>query len=610
MQTDPVLSLALLVGLGMLAQWLAWRLHLPSILFLLVFGFLAGPVTNSFYPDQLFGDLLFPLVSISVALILFEGGLTLRIKEFKSVGGVVLSLVTIGVLATGVIGALAAYYILGMSWQISMLTGAILTVTGPTVIGPLLRHVRPTGRLSHILKWEGIVIDPIGALLAVIAYDIVYLGQVQQAGPMVLAGLAKTFLLGGLLGFACARLLVMLLKRFWIPDMLTESITLSLVIGSFWLSNAIQHESGLFTVTIMGLFLDNQREAIVKDIVNFKETLRVLLISSLFIILSARIELEMLQPLIIPGLIFLGVLVFVARPVSVFLSTLNSKLNFKEKLFISWMAPRGIVAAAVASLFALRLMQNGVSLAGVDQMAPLTFLVIAGTVTLYSLTAKPLAVLLGLAQSKPQGILFLGAHSWARQIALELKELGINVAMVDANRRAVHKARMSGLKSYYGNALSERMLDELNLDGIGKLMALSPNNQANSLAVLHYSEVFDREELYQLAPEHFDEGNEEKDSPRHLRGRYLFLADADYQNLTRAFQGNVRLTSTLLTKEFSFQDFLSRHGGTAIPMFLLLENGDLKCFTVDAKREPKPGQTVIALVKDSKPANGQKEGDT
>jgi NhaP-type Na+/H+ or K+/H+ antiporter len=599
MKLDPVIILAMIVGLGMLAQWLAWSLRMPSILFLLVFGFLAGPVSGVLAPDQVFGDLLFPLVSVSVALILFEGGLTLRFKEYKSVGAVVLSLITVGVVATGVVAGLAAWLLLGMSWQMAMILGAILTVTGPTVIGPLLRHVRPAGRLSHILKWEGIMIDPVGALLAVIAFDIVYLDQVEHAGTLIIAGLAKTIILGGAIGFLGAKLLLFLLKRFWVPDMLKESITLSLVIAAFSLSNAIQHEAGLFAVTIMGLFLDNQQDVMVKDIVNFKETLRVLLISSLFIILSARIEIEQLEPLLVPGLLFLLVLVLFARPLSVFLSTINSKLNFREKLFLSWMAPRGIVAAAVASLFSLRLKEAGVELAGVDVLAPITFLVIAGTVTIYGLTAKQFASAMGLTQAEPQGVLIFGAHPWAREIAAELQEREIPVFLVDSNRRSVNKAKMAGLNACYGNALSERSLDEINLDGIGKLLALTSNDEANSLAALHFAEVFDREELYQLIPEKQTRKQTETDSPVHLRGRYLFGPDQYFTRLAKQFRQKVRMTTVLLTKEFGYDDFMLKHRGKVIPMFLLREDGSVLVFTTDKDLKPQPGQRIIAVVPES-----------
>jgi len=606
MLKDPVATFAFILLLGMLAQWLAWKLRMPSILFLLVFGFLAGPVSGVLNPDTLFGDLLFPLVSVSVGLILFEGGMTLRLHEFRSVGGVAISLVTVGVAVTWIIATLAAYFILGFSWQIALLFGAILTVTGPTVIGPLLRHVQPSGRLSHILKWEGIVIDPIGALLAVIVFDIIYLDQVESLGIFIVVGLGKTVLLGGAIGFAGARLLVFLLKRFWLPDMLKETFTLSLVIGAFSLANSFQHESGLFAVTIMGLFLDNQREAMVKDIVNFKETLRVLLISSLFIILSARIDMAGFSEIWIPGLIFLAALVFIARPASVFVSTLNSKLNLKEKAFISWMAPRGIVAAAVASLFSLKLLESGIELEGAEQMSMLTFMVIAGTVTLYGLTARPFASIMGLAQPKPQGVLMFGAHPWAREIALELQQNGVAIALVDSNRRSVHKARLQGLPAYFGDALSERVLDEIDIDGIGKLLALTSNDHANALAVLHYAEVFDREELYQLIPEKMSEQQakkEDEDSPMHLRGRYLFGTENHFQKMSSRFREEVRMASTLLTKEFTFEDFMKRHKGTAIPMFIITTDGDVRCFTTDKEIVPRAGQTLISMVKDGNARN-------
>jgi len=275
-------------------------MRMPSILFLLVFGFLAGPVTGLLDPDALLGELLLPIVSISVAIILFEGGLTLRLEELREIGGVVLALVTLGAIVTWSLAAAAAHFVLGLEVQVAVLLGAVLVVTGPTVIGPLLRHVRPTGRVADILKWEGIVIDPIGALLAVLVFE-------------------------------------------------------ALLVGAFVLSNHLQAESGLFAVTLMGLVLDNQKHVAVKHILDFKENLSVLIISALFILLSDRLEPSHFSHFGMESVLFLAILIFVARPTSVLTSTLRSDLDWRERLFLSWMAPRGIVAAAVASVFALKL---------------------------------------------------------------------------------------------------------------------------------------------------------------------------------------------------------------------------------------------------------------
>jgi NhaP-type Na+/H+ or K+/H+ antiporter len=582
--------------LGIAAQWLAWRLKFPSILFLLIFGFLIGPVTGFLHPDKLMGELLFPVVSISVALILFEGGLTLRISELREIGRTVLTLISAGVVVTWVIAAAAAHFILDLNLKLAILLGAILVVTGPTVVGPLLRHIRPLGKVGNILKWEGIVIDPVGALLAVLVFEAVLVGEIQEAGTLVFLVIVKTIFFGGLVGLLFAGLLVVLLRRFWIPDFLQETVTLMLVIAAFVISNLLQAESGLLAATLMGLAMDNQKQVSIKHIVEFKENLRVLIISSLFVLLAARLQISDFGHFSLGSVIFLGVLIFVARPVSVFISTLGSELRWRERLFISWLAPRGIVAAAIASVFAIRLTE--IDLPQTEYLVPLTFMVIVGTVAVYGLTATPVARWLKVAQTHPQGVLIIGAHSWARAIAKALQGNKLNVVMVDTNWDNISKTRLEGIPSYHGSVLSEHILDEIELDGIGRLLALTPNDEANSLAALNFAEIFESPELYQLPPASEKKGEESRFSPKHLRGRLLFGQGIHYSYLADRFLTGWIVKSTKLSDEFGYDAFKRRYGEQAVPMFLMTEGRSLVVFTTDTTVEPKPGQTIIALVLD------------
>ncbi len=594
MSEHVLVGLSSIVILGISAQWLAWKLRFPSILFLLVFGFVAGPVTGFLHPDELMGDLLLPFVSLCVAVILFEGGLTLNLKELRVIGGVVFALISIGMVATWAIGSAAAYYILNLNLQISILLGAILVVTGPTVIGPLLRHIRPMGKVADILKWEGITIDPIGALLAVLVFEAILVGEIQEAGELALVAIGKTIVFGGLIGSFFAALLVLLLRKYWVPDFLQEVATLSMVIATFLFSDLLQSESGLFAVTLMGVVMANQRFVNVKHILEFKENLSVLIISVLFIILSARLEIEILTTLSWSSLLFLAVLVFLARPLAVWISSLASGLDLKEKLFLAWMAPRGIVAAAVSSIFALRLSEVGVPQSEV--LVPMTFIVIVGTVTIYGLTAPSLARRIGVSQSNPQGILFFGAHSWGLEIAEAVKSKGFNVVVMDTNRAEVYRARMKKIESYYGSGLSEHVLDEINLDGIGKLLAITPNDEANSLAVLHFNDLFERGDLFQLRP--VEQGKKPGDviTPAHLRGRYLFKEGVDYDYLSSRFEEGAIVKSTSLTEEFDYSAFLERYGEQAVPLFVITPSNELVILSATSEIDPQPGQTIIALV--------------
>ncbi len=591
MSEHIMISLSSVIILGIGAQWLAWRLKLPSILFLLLFGFIAGPITGFLNPDELMGELLLPVVSISVAVILFEGGLTLKLNELKEIGRQVMTLIFVGVLVTWAIAAVSAHYILHLNWNISLLLGSILVVTGPTVIGPLLRHIRPTQKVGKILKWEGIVIDPIGALLAVLVFEGILIGEMGKAGTVVMLSIGKTIVFGSLIGLLAAGLLVLFFRRFWIPDFLQETVTLMMVVAAFVASNMVQKESGLFAVTLMGIALDNQKYVTVKHIVEFKENLRILVISALFILLAARLNLQDFKACSYTSYIFLAVIVFIARPVSVFLSTINSGLNIREKLFLSWMAPRGIVAAAVASIFALEL--THIHFPQAEFLVPITFMVIVGTVSIYGLSSSTVARLLGVSQQNPQGVLFIGAHHWARALAKILQEYNFRVALVDTNRFNVKTARMEGLKVYHGNVMSEHILDEMELEGIGRMVALTSNTEANSMAAIHFSELFDKEELYQLPPA--PETKTDINSSKHLRGRYLFSKDAFYNALNTLYIKGSVIKATKLTKEFDLQNFYNLYQNKVIPLFLIVDDR-LRVFTVDTVLEPKPDQIIIAMV--------------
>ncbi|MBX7252043.1 MAG: cation:proton antiporter, partial [Candidatus Promineofilum sp.] len=412
---EPLVQLALVAVVGVGAQLVAWHLRLPSILLLLLSGFLLGPVFGLIHPDGLLGEALFPFVSLAVGLILFEGGLTLKLKELPDSGPVVSRLISVGALATWFVAALGARFLLGFDWSLAIVLGAILIVTGPTVVGPLLRQIRPKGRSGAILKWEGILIDPVGAVLALLVVEIVALGGGINVPGFVLLGVGRSLVVGVILGLLGAAVLVALMRRHLIPDYLQSGVTLMLVVGFFTLGDLLAAEGGLLTVTLMGIALANQPWVPVRHIVEFKENLQVLLIGVLFILLAGRVDVADLLTVGWPALGFIALLILVARPLGVLLSTWRTPLSNAERLFLMWMAPRGIVAASVASVFAFELSAAGVAEA--DLLSPVVFLVIVGTVIFYGLTAGPVARRLGLAEREPQGALIVGAHPFARALA-------------------------------------------------------------------------------------------------------------------------------------------------------------------------------------------------
>lgn len=595
---DPLaLSLAGLFILGTAAQWIAARLRLPSILFLLGFGILAGPVAGWLDPDKLFGqELLFAVVSLSVSVILFEGSLSLKFIDLRGIGGAMLSLLSVGVLISWVLTTLLARLVLGLEWNVSLLLGAILVVTGPTVIGPLLRQIRPTGRVGSIARWEGIVIDPVGAVLAVLVFEASR--EVQHAGFesatwVASMSLLRTIILGGGIGAAGALIVGWLLKRHELPDHLQSPVTLMFVIASFALSNLGQPESGLVAVTVMGIVLANLRGIDLHPILEFKETLSVLLISTLFILLSARLEFASFASLGVGGIVFLLAMLLIVRPASVFVSAMYSGLDWQEKVFLSWFAPRGIVAAAVSSIFALRTAADHPGSAG-DQLVAATFLVIIGTVVVYGFTAFPLAKWLGLAEDDPQGLLIAGAHPGARAIALAVQQAGFTVLLVDTNPWNIQTARMEGLRTRLGNILSEQLVASLNLGGLGRFLALTPNDEVNSLAAMHLRTIFGRANTYQLVPHQQKEKHEEP--PHAVRARFLFSEDSTNAELNRRFAAGAVVKATKLSNEFTFADFRKMYGEDALVLFVVSESGRLHVEVAGEPLSPKQGQTVIALV--------------
>ncbi len=593
MPENLLIDLAVIVALGILAQWLAWRMHLPAILLLLLFGLLAGPVSGALDPDVVFGELLFPVVSVFVAIILFEGGLSLKFRELRTVGAAVVYLSTIGALITWALAAAGAHYIVGIGVGQSILLGAILIVSGPTVIIPLLRQIRPNRRVGSIAKWEGIVNDPIGAIMAALVFEALLAGGFEESVGMIALVALKSIFFGLLVGALAAVAIVVLMRRRLLPDFLQSPVTLMFVIVSYVTADALQSESGLLAVTAMGIALANQKYVSIKQISEFKENLRALLIATLFIMLAARLPAEQVHLTDMSAWLFVGALILVVRPLATLASTWGSGLSWNERAFLAWMAPRGIVAAAVVSLFSLKLESAG--FAGAGELAPLTFVVIIGTVAVYGLSAPFLARKLKVAQPNPQGVLFAGAHRWAREMAAALDKEDLKVALVDTNWENIGLARQAGLSAHYGNVLDEDFLYEVDLEGIGRLLSMTPNDEVNSLAALHFEELFGRDEVYQLCPA--KQGSAAQvDMPRHLRGHYLFAEDATFGDLEQRFRAGAAIKKTSLTAEYSFASFRDMYGAGALPLMIIDENKKLKILTIESDVSPEDGDTLVSVV--------------
>ncbi len=596
------IALAMIFVLGVGAQWIAWKIRIPSILLLLIFGILAGPVMRSVFegspfaidPDQLFNqDMLLSMVGVAVGLILYEGGLTLNFKELQSTWKPVTLLVTTGALVTWIIAGLSAYYLFGLDKQIAVLLGAILIVTGPTVVGPMLAHIRPSGDSGLILKWEGIVIDPIGVGAAVLVFEAITSESSTNGANAILYSLGLTIVAGTGLGLFAAFILKTLLTRFWIPDYLQNPVSLMLVVATFTASNQIMPESGLLATTLMGIALANQKRVDVHHILEFKENLRVLLIAVLFIVLAARLQIDQLAALnwfTVFG--FLAILIFIARPAAVFLATVGAGLSWRERMFLAWLAPRGIVAAAGAAIFSLGLESNNIE--GGENLVPLTFSVIIGTVTFYGLTTPWAARILGVADQNPQGIIFIGAPSWVRSIAKVLTDRGIKVLLIDTNRQNVRNARMAHLPAIQDNILTLSDISNLDLRGIGGVLATTPNDEVNTLSLQRFKGYFESSKLFMLPTRRAKKS--ESESSTENRWRVLFSNDAVYESLENRIENGWVIKATTISDEFTYENYHTLYGSTAIPLFTITAAGNMTVSTVDKPVDPMAGETIIALV--------------
>ncbi len=538
---DPGVQIAAIVVLAVGGNWIAARLRVPSILLLLVIGLTIGPGMGWVDPDGLLGPLLAPAVSLAVGVILFEGGLSLRISEVKGRQRVIWSLVSVGVVVTWIVGSLAALAFTNLSTAGAILVGAILVVSGPTVIQPILQSVRPDRTVSSLLKWESIFVDPIGALLAVITFDIIL--QSAEAGsrnPGMVAGQVAVFVVAGLvIGAATAALIIIALRLHLVPYHLLPLVGLAGALVAFSASNAFAHESGLLATTVLGLALSNHRRVRTEQILHFSEVIRILLIGVLFILLSARLTRDEITALG-PGVLgLIAALVLIARPLAVYLSTLGAGLDRNVRLFLAGVAPRGIVAASIASVFALELEEVGVE--GIEGLTAVTFAVIVACVLLYGLGAGPLARRLGLATAQQEGVLILGAGSVERALGEALGDAGFEVIVATTNRRDDYSARMAGLRTFYGNVLDEEIDLALDLSGVGRLLALTPNDEVNTLAAQRFAEIFGGNNTYQLDAAAGPPGVE--GSVVDLGGRVLFAEALDHDALEKTLaEGRIRRT--------------------------------------------------------------------
>ena len=594
---NPLNALAGVVILAVAAAYIASRLNIPSIVALLATGVIVGPGLLLFDPDALAGDLLTPFVSLSVGLILFEGGLSLRMHEAKRNPRVLWLLVTIGVLITWLIGTVSASFFLDIPVSIAVLLGAILIVSGPTVIGPILHHVRPTRSVSSILKWESIVIDPIGAMLAALTFEIILLGAERDPSQLVTGALVFTGAGVGA-GLIVALPTGFIIQRHLVPERLVPLVGMSAALLAFAIANGLATEAGLLATPVLGFALANNAKLRTEPLIEFSEILQTLLVGVLFILLSARLTREQLGSISWGVVGIIVVLVLVARPITVAVATWRSGLDRAERIFLASVAPRGIVAAAVASVFALELEHAGVP--GAEILTPVTFAVIVGTVIIYGFSAGPIAHRIGLAEKSSQGVLILGAGPVEEAIGRILSELEIPVLFSSTNHNDEARLRQQGFRTYYGNLIAHELPWDLELSGLGRLLALTPNDEVNTLAVRSFAPLFGAAETYQLTAEKPGPGLESIAAG--IGGRSLFGPTMTYGELDDRLRRGVKIRQTSLSDKFTVADLAGQLGDGGSVLFVV--RGKTLLIATDDQRPPlldkaRPGDTILWIPADT-----------
>src|SRR6056297_293202 len=601
----PVLSFALVGALGVGAQWAAWRLRMPAIVLMLLAGLLIGPVLGVFDPSRDIGPLMGPMISIAVAIILFEGGLTLNLHSLRGAAEGVKRLVVLGAPLGWLFSTLALHYVAGLGWASSAVFGGIMIVTGPTVIAPLLRQARLNRRPAQLLQWEAIVNDPIGALAAVLAFEVVLVLNTAETMGVAAWDITRGIVLASGLGVAGGWIIAESFRRAWVPEFMKVPVLFALLLGVFALSDSVLHESGLLAVTVMGIWIANADLPSYTELRRFKEHATILLVLGVFILLAANMKFETLPMLDWRAAAFVAAVVLLVRPLTVLISLLGTALPIRERLLVGFTGPRGVVLVAVAGLFAERLVASGIEDAAL--LTPLAFALVAATVVLHGFSLRPMARALGLAGAAIPGVIFVGGSRFAAAFAESLRDLEVPVLIADANRARLRSAREAGLPVFFGDILSEAAEHGVEIMSYGQVLAVSDNDAYNTLVATDLAPEFGRESVFQIK-------RTKQESRRHalpptLGGRTIAGELTYYEIASKMNEGwNVR--KTRLSEDFDFEAWRARNPD-AIPLAEYDEGSGLRLIQANEAPRKTTGIQLLSFgpaksddVKNGGPANG------
>lgn len=592
---NTTVLMVLTVMAGISAQVLGSYLRVPSIVFLLLFGILLGPDGLGLLHPQLLGGGLEVIVSLSVALILFEGGLSLQVRDLAKISGSLRNLITIGPLIALIGGGMAAHYFVEFPWPLAFLYASLVTVTGPTVIGPLLKQVRVDRQVATILESEGVLIDPIGAILAVLVLNVVLNGDAEPT--QLLTGLTTRLCIGAAIGGAGGWVIGKLLKS---SDFLSGDLKNLVVLAGVWdlysLAQYVRNESGLMAAVVAGIVLSAESLPELRLLRRFQGQLTILSVSVLFVLLAADLSLDSVVALGWGGVLSVLTIMLVVRPLSVWICTLNSDFNWRQKLFISWIGPKGIVSASVASLFAIFLTDAGIS--GGEGIKALVFLAITMTVFLQGLTAQGMANLLRIAATQAKGAVIVGSNPLARLIARLIQERDESVVLIDTNAAAVKEAEQENLRVFLNSAMNTKVLEEAGLDSMGTFLAMTTNGEVNSVLAQRAAEEFDPPRVLAVLPATLDGAH----SVTQINVQPALVADLPLKTWNQyLLNKDVKLVETMLHEPgFSYQlTYLQAliDTGKLIPL-LVERNGQLE--VVQAGQLWQPDDRVICLIQSPK----------
>lgn len=588
MAPEPLMMKIALIGvLGAAAQWIAWRSGRPAIVFLLAAGIIAGPVLGILDPEADFGELQQPIIKLAVAVILFEGGLQLNFRDLREAGTSVWRLIFLGIPLGWLTCSLAVHWGTGLDWQLSSLFGGILIVTGPTVIGPMLRAINVPRRVADTLKWEAIINDPIGALLAVVIYSQMTFDGGHSGGWDSVAWVIAASLAAAAFGLVLGLLVTWAFPRGHVPEYLKAPTLLVIVIASFVLADMVQHESGLITVTVMGVVMANRQTFSSVALRRFKEDLSVLLIAGVFIILSATLDWSVISKLRAEFVLYLLLLMFVARPLTVLVSLIGADTSWRERMFIAWIAPRGIVAVAVTGLFALRLNEGGIE--GAELLVPLAFVTAIVTIVAHGFTAKWWADRLGIARGEGNGLMFIGINSWSVAAATALKQAGLPVAMADSSKFAMRAARRGEIDVHRGDMLDDNFRHHFNWADYHHVVACSDSDAYNALVCSELGPELGYHKVLQVAPD-------QRSGMTVPRGGTLFSTARDIDELQSRVDEDWTFSRTGITEQFTFEDFKLNLDEGAAPLAVVRQDGSYELFSSVRTPAVGDGDTVISFV--------------